>query len=497
MCTPQWNIAGAPGVYQVLRNADSTPEDRGAVPPLAGRLLIRLASWLLPRRARSDWAAKWNSGLRNWWILVERGELTRDAEAEVVRHCWGAFKDAFWLRFSREHLRHWLRGPGFVLVSAALILVLTAVFTGGFSGTRGLFKPLPVNDPGSLITLRFTGSADQPSGVPPQLVPAWRAKSKYLLDLAGYRHLRRSNRALVTTNFFSLMGTRAALGRTFEPGDTKVAVLSGAAWRTAFGADPAIIGSTIPVGRQPYTVVGVLPDDFWAISPNIAIWTPLTLEPQPEPGTPFLIGAVGRLRPGASESELRPELVSIARTVNFNLPRPPQVVQFEAVPGRMIFGYAFAIGFAVVISVALIAVGRLSLHRYGWRYWTFFGAKTTWVLIVLPLLWIEIGAALRTYLPDTQWRYILTGPVFSLVFIFGLAGALWWSFADQHRRCPVCLNKLTMPVTIGSWASTFEPVTTELLCEEGHGSLCVPETETGEPDRWTALDASWRELFKK
>jgi len=50
-----------------------------------------------------------------------------------------------------------------------------------------------------------------------------------------------------------------------------------------------------------------------------------------------------------------------------------------------------------------------------------------------------------------------------------------------------------MPVMIGSWASVFEPVTTELLCEEGHGSLCVPET--GQPDRWTPLDASWRELF--
>lgn len=481
----------------MLRDADPTPDDRGARPPLAGRLLIRLASWLLPRRARPEWLAKWNSGLRNWWILVERGELTRDAESEVVRHCWGAFKDAFWLRYSREHVRHRLRGPGFVLASAALILMFAAVFTRGFSATRGLFKPLPLRDPGSLIALRFTGSVDQPAGVPPQLVPAWRAQSKHLLDLAGYRFLRSSNRALVTTNFFSLMGTRAALGRTFEPGDTKVAVLSGATWRTKYDADPAIIGRTIPVDGQPYTVVGVLQDDFWAIARNIAIWTPLILEPQPEPGTPFLIGAVGRLKSGASEAELRPELVRIARTVNFNLPRPPQVVPFEAVPSRMFFGYAWGIGFAVVVGAALIAVGRLSLHRYGWRYWAFFAAKTAWVLVVLPLLWVEIGAVLRAYLPDAPWRYILTGPVFSLVFIIGLACALWWSFADQQRRCPVCLNLLILPVTIGSWASTFEPVTTELLCEEGHGSLCVPETETGEPDHWTALDASWRELFKK
>jgi len=33
------------------------------------------------------------------------------------------------------------------------------------------------------------------------------------------------------------------------------------------------------------------------------------------------------------------------------------------------------------------------------------------------------------------------------------------------------------------------------LCEAGHGSLCIPDAETGEPDRWTALDSSWQELF--
>ncbi len=492
-----WNIAVAGGVYQVLRNADKTPDDHARRPPLAGRLPIRLASWLVPRRTRAEWLARWNSGLYNWWILVERGEITRDTEPEVIRHCWGAFKDAFWQRFRREHLRRQLRGPGIVLASGALILLLAALLTSGFSATRALFLPLMVNDPKSLVTLRFTGSADQPSGVPPVLVPAWRAKSKYLADLAGYRHLRRANRAMVTTNFFSLMGTPAALGRTFEPGDTSVAVLSGPAWQQAFGADPGVIGRTISLDGRQYTVVGVLPEAFWAISPKIAIWTPLTLEPAPEPGTPFLIGAVGRVKPGTSEAALRAELLEIAKTVGFNLPRPPQVVRFDAVPGRMIGDYAAVVGFAVVIAATLVAVGRLSLRRHGWKYWAFFGAKTVWLLTVLPLLWIEIGAALRTQLPDTPWRAILAGPIFSTVFILGLACALWWNFADQNRRCPVCLQKLALPVTIGSWASTFEPATTELLCVEGHGSLAVPETESGEPDRWTALDASWRELFKK
>jgi hypothetical protein len=51
-----------------------------------------------------------------------------------------------------------------------------------------------------------------------------------------------------------------------------------------------------------------------------------------------------------------------------------------------------------------------------------------------------------------------------------------------------------MPVRFGSWASVFDPVMTELLCDEGHGSLSVAETAIGERDRWIALDSSWRGL---
>jgi hypothetical protein len=52
-----------------------------------------------------------------------------------------------------------------------------------------------------------------------------------------------------------------------------------------------------------------------------------------------------------------------------------------------------------------------------------------------------------------------------------------------------------MPVTMGSWASVLDPATTEMVCDLGHGSLCVPDSTEGAPDRWINLDPSWRELF--
>jgi hypothetical protein len=52
-----------------------------------------------------------------------------------------------------------------------------------------------------------------------------------------------------------------------------------------------------------------------------------------------------------------------------------------------------------------------------------------------------------------------------------------------------------MPVVIGSLASVFEPAVTKLLCDAGHGALWISESASGQPDRWTTLDASWRHLF--
>ena len=76
----------------------------------------------------------------------------------------------------------------------------------------------------------------------------------------------------------------------------------------------------------------------------------------------------------------------------------------------------------------------------------------------------------------------------AIAYIAAFGWAVLWSLADQQRRCPVCLRRLVLPVRIGSWASVFEPVTTEWICEAGHGSLCAREVETGQPDHWIAED---------
>ena len=463
-------------------------------PPLACRALIRAASWIVPARLRAEWRARWDASLWNWWLLFERGELTGRDRAELMRYSWGSFRDAFWLRISPEQLRHSYRSALFVLVSAALALAALAAGTRGFSETRALFEPLPLDEPGNLVAIKYTGAANQPFGVPPRLVPLWREKSRLLSGLAGFVHPQYTWQAWVTPDFFSVMGVDPAVGRLFQPGDRDVAVLSAAAAKGRFGRARGAVGQTIDLDGRPHVIIGVLPPRFWAISRSIDVFTLLDLEPQPGPGVPFLVGAVGRLRNRATPDAVRNELFGIASQAHQFLPRPPQVTSFDSVPSGP-GGYLAWVLFALVIGgVLVVQSGPLPSGR-GWQYWAFLAVKTVFLILLPSLLWIEL--TMRARLIQNEVTVLLTRVLPALSFLVVCACAVWWSFADQRRRCPVCLQRLTMPVTMGSWGSVLEPATTELLCEFGHGSLCIPDGVEGAPDRWTEMDPSWSELFGK
>ncbi len=161
---------------------------------------------------------------------------------------------------------------------------------------------------------------------------------------------------------------------------------------------------------------------------------------------------------------------------------------------RMVL-YSMPIATALAAGVALAAIGRRSMRPGSSRYWWFFAAKSVLVMTIASLWWIEGGALLRAHLRPDLLRLMAGGLGLALLFILAFGWGVAWSLADQRRRCPVCLRRLAMPVTFGSWASVFEPAATELLCSEGHGSLCMAEAVTGPDDQWTALDNSWRGFF--
>jgi hypothetical protein len=163
--------------------------------------------------------------------------------------------------------------------------------------------------------------------------------------------------------------------------------------------------------------------------------------------------------------------------------------------GDRIFLYAAPILLALATGLAALGLGCLTLRGSGWLYWCFLACKALAVAILFPLLWIEIGTALRGLAGGLGGR-ILIGLTSVVLLVIAMGRGMIWCVSDQRRRCRACMRRLVLPVSVGSYASLFEPSATEMLCEQGHGALSLSDTETDVQDRWTRLDDSWKALFR-
>jgi putative ABC transport system permease protein len=129
--------------------------------------------------------------------------------------------------------------------------------------------------------------------------------------------------ARVSPAYFDILGIPAALGRTLRPGDDvpgrdRVVVISHTLWVSRFGSDPTLVGRSIRLDSEPYTVVGVMP----ANSPfdRRSIWLPLTFGPERMTrGSHWLLtvtgGALARLRPDVTIDQARAELNTLAARI--------------------------------------------------------------------------------------------------------------------------------------------------------------------------------------
>src|SRR5258706_378017 len=137
----------------------------------------------------------------------------------------------------------------------------------------------------------------------------------------------------VTWRFFRVLGVTPALGRDFEESEDRwrglrVMILSDALWRRRFGADPAILGSTVKLDENLYIVIGILPRGFEnVLSPSAELWSPL----QYDEGNIATLNSrewghhlrmIGRARAGVRLEGIRRELDLIARVPVPEFPRP-------------------------------------------------------------------------------------------------------------------------------------------------------------------------------
>src|SRR5206468_4687773 len=95
---------------------------------------------------------------------------------------------------------------------------------------------------------------------------------------------RRVNVARVSAQLFAVLGVSPAAGRSFESAETRpngaqVAVLSHELWRSAFGADPQLVGGTVELNGVRRTVVGIMPPRFDIMDEHVEAFVPLVLDP--------------------------------------------------------------------------------------------------------------------------------------------------------------------------------------------------------------------------
>jgi len=237
----------------------------------------------------------------------------------------------------RYGIRGLRRAPGFALI-AVLTLALgiganTAIFSIIYAA---LLRPLPYERPGELVRLYETEAA--PGNYPftgPDFLD-WKTQNHGFQDmtLISWTHaMNLSGRGepihIVGTptesNFFSLLGARTLLGRTWvagedEPGHDHVVILGYGLWQSHFGGDSTVVGTDIELNGEKYNVVGIMPASFHFPS-RAQLWIPLDMDSKSlGPRGVHQYNAVGRLRPGVTLLEAQSEMSVIASRLEQQYP---------------------------------------------------------------------------------------------------------------------------------------------------------------------------------
>ena len=191
----------------------------------------------------------------------------------------------------RYGIRMMAKRPGFTLVAALTLALGIGANTAIFSAVNAvLLKPLPFPESGQLVDLAETFKPDGYGSVSVPTFEDWKSQNTVFTGIAAYSstsfNLEGSDGAQrvpglnVNANYFDVLGVKAALGRTFLPGEDiaghdRVLLLGDDVWRRNFAANPDIVNREIVVNGHKYTVVGVLPREMSSLYRSIQMWSPL------------------------------------------------------------------------------------------------------------------------------------------------------------------------------------------------------------------------------
>ncbi len=295
------------------------------------------------------------------------------------------------LRYAARTLR---KNPGFAFAAVLTLALGIGANTAVFSVVSGvLLRPLPFPDPGRLAYIGWQfGNGGYNTALTAYKYDYFRRNAHVFEAVATYRgwgtelgegELPEEVRGLrVTEGFFRVAGIEPTIGRAFlpredRPGGGNVVVLGHGLWRSHFGSSRNVIGRTIRLGREPYTVIGVMPADF-QFPPNpesTQFLVPYQLEPDPRDGGQNYM-AWARLRPGLAQAQVATDLQSVSRQFG---EEHPELMEGREVGARLASFTDIYVGdtaktlwvllgaVAFVLLIACVNVANLLLARSAGR----------------------------------------------------------------------------------------------------------------------------------
>ncbi len=298
---------------------------------------------------------------------------------------------SFWqdMRYAVRQLR---KSPKFTVVAVLTLALGIGANTALFSVINGvLLNPLPFPQPDQLVALHENKPNFEGGSISYPNFRDWQKDNRtfsamavaraYAFSLTGTGEAEQVNGEFVSSDFFTILGVKPLLGRTFAPGEDEisgapVALVNEGFWKRKLGSAPDVIGKSIRLDGRSYSIVGVIPASFHLLIPGfqdqplyvpIGQWSNNLLTNR---GAGLGIHGIGRLKPGVTVEQARADMDRVTRNLAAAYPDTDKGITAKVSPLKMqMVGYVrpfllvlfAAVGF--VLLIACVNVANLLLAR--------------------------------------------------------------------------------------------------------------------------------------